>query len=361
MALGLSITALLGLSAIFADFLSPYPADARVAEQLLPPPQASSPERPPLAIPPVRLHLFKEGRLQLNVCRQEWQSLLVIRNRLPVTVWQVREDCSQRYPLRLFERNPHYRYKLFGLFETDLHLLGSPEAQAPLFLLGTDSQGRDLLSRILMGSRISLGISTIAVLLGLALALPLGAFSGYFGGRVDTVIQRVVEGTLAFPRLALLLVVASTFREAEERLLWMIIFLALVGWAPLARMLRAQALMLREEGFIEAAHALGAGHVHILRRHILPLLASTIIVSATLTLPNLLMLESFLSYLGYGVPETLPSWGLLLNELREVHLLPSKPWLLFAGVAIALTALACTILGESLQARFNPFKRVMPT
>jgi peptide/nickel transport system permease protein len=281
----------------------------------------------------------------------------VIRNGLPVTVWQIREDCSQRYPLHLFARSPHYRYKLLGLLETDLHLLASTEAQAPLFLLGTDGQGRDLLSRILTGSRISLGISMIAVLLGLALAIPMGALSGYFGGKVDTVIQRVVEGTLTFPRLALLLVLASAFRGAEERLLGMVALLALVGWAPLARMLRAQTLALREEGFIEAAHALGAGHLHILRRHILPLVASTIIVSTTLTLPNLLMLESFLSYLGYGVPETLPSWGLLLNELRDVHLLPSRPWLLSSGVGITLTALACTILGEALQARFDHFRR----
>jgi len=290
------------------------------------------------------------------ICGWEWHQI-ILQGGLKIA-WELREDCSRKYPIRLFVRNPSYRYKLLGLFETDLHLFGSADPQAPLFLLGTDGEGRDLLSRILVGSRISLGISTLAVLLGLILSLPLGAISGYFGGKTDMVIQRVVEGTLVFPRLALLLVLASAIRGTEERLVGMVLLLALVGWAPLARMLRAKVLAVKEEGFIEAARALGVGHGYILIKHILPHLAGTIIVSTTLALPSLLMLESFLSYLpgGYGVPETLPSWGLLLREVSEVHLLPNRPWLLLPGGAIALTVFGCSLLGEALQERFDPFK-----
>lgn len=366
--LGVFLLLLLGLMALFADFFSLHPPTARVVEELVSllfldgnqwtlkqlPPDHRKDRPSSLAVPPSRLHLFDErGTLHWPYfCRWRWRQILIGGG------WQIEEDCSNRYPLLLFVRNPSYPYRILGLFETDFHLFGTADIQAPLFLLGTDGEGRDLLSRLLAGSRVSLGISGLATLLALLLALPLGVCSGYFGGRTDLIIQGIVEGTLTFPRLALILVLASAVREAEARLVGMVLLLALAGFAPIARMLRAQVLALREEGFLEAARALGADHGHIMLRHLFPHLVGTILVSATLALPNLLMLESFLSYLGYGVPETLVSWGSILQEAGEVHLLPDRPWLLGAGGAIVLTTLACTLVGETLQERFNPFRDI---
>lgn len=332
--------------ALFADFLSPYDPYEHVAERI-PHPQGQPP-----VFPPTRLHLLGGSGHLLYICAYEW--VRIIQQGGFRISWELREDCTRTYPLRLGVKG--HRYRVLGLWETDVHLFGTGNPQAPLFLLGTDGKGRDLLSRLLAGSRVSLGISGLAVLLALLLASPLGALSGYFGGRTDLMIQGVVEGTLTFPRLALILVLASAVRGAEERLIGMTLLLALVGWAPMARMLRAQVLALREEGFIEAARALGAGHGWIVLRHLIPHLSGTIIISATLALPSLLMLESFLSYLGYGVPDTLVSWGSILQEVSEVQFLPGRPWLLWAGGAIALTALACTLVGETLRERFDPFQ-----
>lgn len=334
---GLAAAALvvLFLSALFADFLSPYPPHLLDTKAL---------------VPPMRVHMVDEnGGLR-------WPYVCAIEQQTDISTGRkfYREDCSQKATIRLFV--PGYHYKLLGLFDFNLHLFGTTDPEVPFFLFGTDSLGRDVFSRILAGSRASLGISLLAVLVSLLIALPLGTLAGYCGGRVDTIIQGLTDTTLILPRLALLLVLASAVKDQQWRLWGMIAVLALVGWAPLARMLRARVLALREAEFVKAAQALGAGHGRILLRHLLPQTSSTVIISATLAAPNILMLEIFLSYLKYGVPETMVSWGLLLREIRDyiTQLFAYYPWLLIPAGFVVITVLAFNFLGDALRDAFDP-------
>lgn len=370
--ISLCLLVLLILVAVFADFLSPYPPDylKNRVRVVLPEsceyfPTRECQQESTLAryVPPNRVHIFDDSGLR-------WPYVCALKARINQVgaILSYREDCSQKYPIRFFVRNPNYEYKLFGLFETNVHLFGATEPKAPLlfgniasqaslFLLGTDSNTRDLLSRILVGSRVSLGISLAAILLSLLIALPLGGLSGYIGGGIDSFIQRIVEGVLTFPRLALILVLIVSIKGISGRLFGIILLLACFNSVSLARILRGQILAMREADYIEAARAQGAGHGRIILRHILPQTASTVIVSTALAIPNLLVLESFLSYLGKGVPSVIPSWGLLLKDIGDVALLPYHPWLLFPAGAIFLTVLTCTFLGDALRDWFDPFSQ----
>lgn len=372
----LCVLAFLGLIAIFADFLSPYAPgvqnEVQLSEKLEMIHRLTGKVVTRYArwVPPSQnIHFFdKMGLHWPYICtlikEKEWPSP------------SYKEDCAQKYPLRFFVHNPNYEYKFFGFFNLNVHLFGFTDPEAPLFggtsvpearffLLGTDKLARDLLSRILYGTRASLGISFAAVLMSLLFALPLGGlsgvlgkFSGYFGRAMDTLIWRMVEGVLTFPRLALLLIIAVLVREQSTRLFWIIFILAIFNSVSLAQILRGQVLAIGEADYIEAARAQGAGHGRVIWRHILPQTVSTIVVSATLAIPNLLMLESFLSYLGLGI-EIKPSWGGLLKSINDVGpaSLPYYPWLLFPAVAIFLTVLACTFLGDALRDWFDPFSQ----
>lgn len=370
-AISLFILILLVIIAAFADFLSPY--SPNYIKNKVPvvqpdlcqdfPGLKECQQEDALAIyaPLTKIHFFDADGFS-------WPYVCTLKSNGSGTNLAYQEDCTQRYPIKFFVHNSHYEYKLLGLFKTNVHLFGATKSNAPLFfskvspegslfILGTDGKTRDLLSRILMGTRASLGISLIAVFLSLVIALPIGGLSGYFGGVADTFIQRIIEAVLTFPRLAILLVLVVAFQDPNFRLSGMILLLAFFNAASVSRILRGQVLKIREANYIEAVRAQGAGHGRILLKHILPQTTSTITVSTTFAIPNLLMLESFLSYLGYGVPETIPSWGILLKEIGEVHRLPLHPWILFPGLAITLTVLACTFLGDALRDWYDPFRK----
>lgn len=369
--LSLALLVLLGLSTIFADFLSIHSPDQRVAMSVI----DASPRGAPLSLPPIWPSWIREGELRWPyICAAgRWEHPYdKVKKRHLQGKWVFVRDCSQRYFLRFLVHVPNYKYKLLGLFETDIHLFGAAKPGTPLFLaqadpqalllpLGATGRGDDLLSNTLVGGRASLAISLIAVLLSLVLALPLGGLSGYLGGKTDTLIQRVTDGIMAFPRLALLLVLGATFVKPGLRLWGMILLLGVLGWAPIARTLRGQILSLREADFIAAAWAIGASHGRILLRHILPQTISTILVLATLAIPNVLVLESFLDYLNRGVPEGIASWGSLLKDVGEIASLPLHPWVLFSGVPIILTVLAFTFLGDALRDWFDPFRESRAT
>lgn len=365
-ALGLILLALLGFIVIFADFLSFHPPSQLVGYRI-----GASPRGAPRHLPPIWPSFVREGGLHWpSLCAGARWKQAYDPNKQSFT-WVLETDCSRRYVVRFFVHVPDYSYKLLGLFETDIHLfgaaepgtpllLGTADSKAPLLLLGADGQGRDLLSRILVGSRASLGISLLAVLLSLALTLPLGGLTGYLGGKTDSLVQRVADGILAFPRLVLLLVLGATIVDPDLRFWGMILLLGLVGWAPMMRTLRGQILSLREAEFITAAQAVGVGPGRILLRHILPQTLSTLLIAATLAVPNVLILESFLSFVGHGVPAGIPSWGALLKDVSEIHMLSYYPWVLFAGIPIILTVLTFTLLGDTLRDWFDPYYQANP-
>ena len=220
----------------------------------------------------------------------------------------------------------------------------------PRHLLGTDKFGRDVMTRILYGSRISLLISLLAVSISVVLGSAVGAAAGYLGGPADAVIMRIVDALMAIPRLFLLLTCIALFSGS----LWLvIILLGATGWMATARLVRGQVLSLREQDFVRAAEALGAGGRSIVVRHLLPNTLTVIIVAATLRIGGIILTEAALSFLGLGVPPPTPSWGQMVFEGREV--LMSAWWVsTFPGLAIAVTVIGFNLLGDGLRDAFDP-------
>lgn len=285
--------------------------------------------------------------------------------RLP-GVWRYDENKDVKYPIKLFARGDQYDLLGLRFLRTNIHLFGTEQPQASkgqLFLLGTNSQGFDLLSLILYGGRVTLGIAPMVIVISFLLGTFMGGLSGYLGGWADTLIQRVTEIFMSFPRLALLLTLAGILGNfgtiAPMVRFWSIVgLLALVSWAPLARVIRGQFLSLRESEYTQAARAVGAGNRRIIFRHIMPNIMSYLVVAGTLAIPDIIILESILSYLGFGIQDPLTSWGLLLRTVttQGVNLeMQFHPWLLIPAIFIVITVLAFNFLGDALRDAVDPF------
>lgn len=339
------VLALLALLIVLGDFLSPYEATSL---------HADTQDVAYDYVPPMITWLNFEGlRPFVYGLKRTYNPLTSVKG--------YAEDTSQKYYVKLFVHDEPYSF--LGIFPTDIHLFGTGEpAGSPgqLFLLGTDRFGRDLLSRILIGGRISLGIGPLVVLISFAIGILLGGLSGYYGGKADTLLQRSVEVAMSLPRLALLLALSAALPPqlpAISRFWGIVLILAIVGWAPLARVVRGQFLALREEDFVQAARALGYGDLRIIFKHILPNTFSYLIVAATLAAPSVVLLESVLSYFRFGVPEPLVSWGLLMGDLQDnfLYQIQFHPWLVLPGLFIFVTVLAFNYMGDALRDAVDPF------
>ncbi|GAA5512813.1 hypothetical protein Dcar01_01537 [Deinococcus carri] len=320
---------LLYASALFAPFLAPYNITAQHEGLSYQPPQ--------------QLHIVHEGHLRSPFVygfKQERDPVTFARKNV--------EDRENPIPVRLFVRGEPYRF--LGV-PTNLHLFGVPEGSY-FFPLGTDQLGRDLLSRTLVGGQVSLTVGVIGVLISFAIGILLGGVSGYFGGWVDNLIQRVVEVLLSFPRLPILLAL-STLIPARWPSTWVylgiVAVLALIGWAGLARVVRGQVLAARGLEYVTAAQAIGARDLRVILRHITPNLSSFLVVTATLALPGYILGESALSFLGLGIKEPMTSWGLLLKDAQNFQTLRLYPWLLIPGLFIFLAVLAFNFFGDALR------------
>lgn len=232
-------------------------------------------------------------------------------------------------------------------------LVGNYQSPSSQHLLGTDGLGRDLLSRMIYGARISLSVGIIASLVGLVIGITYGSISGYAGGRVDNLMMRFVDVMYAFPDLLFIILIMVIFGRG---IFVIYIALGVTAWMTIARLVRGQILSLREKEFIEAARAVGAGMPRIILRHLLPNFISPVIVAVTLNIPNMIMAESTLSFIGLGVPPPMASWGVLANEgWRAMRSYPHL--VLFPGVVIALTMLAFNFLGDGLRDALDPRMR----
>ena len=243
---------------------------------------------------------------------------------------------------------------LFGRF-------ASPSTKHPM---GTDELGRDLLVRLLYGGRVSLFVGLTAAIFSAGIGTTIGLVAGYFGGSLDTILMRFTDAVISLPLLPLLIVLAAldlsklwlptALVVSESISLYRIVFIvALVGWTTVARLVRGSALSLRERAFVKAAEAQGASKMRIIRVHILPNLASPIIVATTLSMGNVILLESVLSFLGLGIQPPIPSWGNLLTNAQE--LIWDTPALAFyPGILIFITVIAFNFLGDGLQEAFDP-------
>jgi len=260
-------------------------------------------------------------------------------------------DETTVIPVRFFVRG--YDYRWLGLIPGDRHLLGPARPGDPLYLLG-----EDLLSRLIYGTRISMSIGLIGVFLSLTLGLLLGGVSGYFGGAIDTIMQRVIEFLRSIPHIPLWLGLAAALPKTWSPLgvyFGITLILSLIGWTSLARVVRGRFLSLREEEFVTAARLDGASQMRIITRHMLPSITSHIIASLTLAIPATILAETSLSFLGLGLRSPINSWGVLLQEAQNIRSVSTAPWLLAPGLMVVVAVLALNFLGDGLRDAADPY------
>jgi peptide/nickel transport system permease protein len=271
-------------------------------------------------------------------------------------------DKSKVYPIQFFTRGDEY--KLWGLIKTDRHLFGlGPEAnaaKAPFFILGTDRLGRDMLSRIIYGTRVSLIIGLLSVAASLVFGIMLGGISGYYGGLADNAIQRVIEFVRSIPQIPIWLAIAAALPSGwgSIRIFFVItLILSMLSWTGLARVVRGRFLSLREEDFVMAARFAGASEGRIIFRHMVPSFLSHIIATLTLAIPQIILFETALSFLGLGLRPPVISWGVLLQEAQNVQTVAISPWLLAPGVVVVVAILAFNFMGDGLRDAADPYSR----
>jgi len=301
--------------------------------------------------PPQRIHFFDEEGFHFR------PFVYGLKRKLdPVTFRRTyTEDKTKKYPIYFFVHGD--KYKLWNLFRTDIHLFGVKEGT--IFLFGTDNLGRDLFSRNLYAARISLSIGLVGVVLSFILGSILGGISGYYGRAVDMIIQRVIEFLICIPTIPLWMALSAALPKKWPPIkiyFGITIILSVVGWCGLARVVRGKILELREEDFATAAKISGASEARIIARHLLPSFLSYLIVSLTLAIPNMILGETALSFLGLGMRAPAVSWGVLLQNAQNVRTVAYHPWLFIPGLFVIITVLTFNFVGDGLRDAADPYK-----
>lgn len=325
------------LSILVVEVLAPYSQRTRNTDFLFAPPQG--------------IHLFHDGEfvgpfvygldysLNMENLKREYTS-----------------DETDVQPIRFFCSGDGYSF--WGLFEGDFHLI-CPAEGGTLFLLGTDRLGRDVLSRMIYGARISLTIGLLGIVFSFILGIAIGGVAGYYGGWIDNIIQRLIEIVRSFPETPLWLALAAILPVTWSPLLvffGITLILALLDWPGLARAVRSKLLSLREEDFTVAAQLMGASPKRIIFRHLMPSFSSHLIASLTLSIPGMILAETALSFLGLGLRAPITSWGVLLTEAQNISVVELYPWLLLPAVPVIVTVLAFNFLGDGLRDAADPYR-----
>jgi peptide/nickel transport system permease protein len=301
--------------------------------------------------PPQQIHLFQGKKFGLHVFGYRFE-------RDPVSLkktWFI--DESVVIPVRFFNHGDPYT--ILGLVHGDIHLIGPVNLKDPFYLLGADKSGRDVLSRIIYSSQISLTVGLVGVVISLILGIVIGGISGLIGGPLDTGIQRLIEILISVPTLPLWLALAAAvpINWGPLQVYVMItIILSLIGWTGLGRVVRSKFLALRQEDFILAATLDGVPRGRLILRHMIPSFLSHIIASVTLSIPYMILGETALSYLGLGLRPPVVSWGVMLQETQKVAVIASYPWLLFPALAVVIVVLALNFLGDGLRDAADPYQ-----
>lgn len=329
------------LVALFADFIAPYSVTTRF--------------RGMQQAPPSQIHFMDENGLRGPfVYGREREIDPETRRRTVV------ENRDEIYPIQFLTRGEPY--KLWGLIDTEYRLFGlgeaAEEAGIGIWLFGTDALARDVFSRTVIGARISLSIGLVSVIVTFILGVLLGGISGYFGGIIDNIIQRVIEFLRAIPQLPLWMTLAAAVpREWPPLQVYFAItlILALLNWVGLARVVRGRLLSMREEDYALAARASGASDLRIITTHLLPGFTSHLILSVTLMIPQMILYETALSFLGLGMQPPAVSWGVLLQDFRDILAIFHIPWLLIPAVCVLATVLLFNFVGDGLRDAADPY------
>ena len=335
----LVVLVILYLIAIVVEFVAPYATDTYNIKYIM--------------APPMRVRFFDaDGGFHLRPFVYDYTTS---RDPESLRIVQV-IDTEAMHPIRFFVRGDDYRF--WGLWRANLHLFGIDDPEALIMLWGGDEQGRDLFSRTVYGARLSLSIGFVGVILSLVLGILLGGISGYFGGTIDMVIQRIIELLQAIPRIPLWLTLSAALPRdwgTVEVYFGITIILSVLGWTGLARTVRGKFLALREEDFTQAAKYLGASEMRIIIRHMVPSFSSHLIAVLTLRVPEMILAETSLSFLGLGLREPVISWGVLLTGVQNIRAVALAPWLFLPGLAIVVTVLAFNFVGDGLRDAADPY------
>jgi len=328
--------------ALFAEFFEPFPTDQYAANYTYAPPQA--------------LHLIDTSGGSPKL------SLYVTGYKVAIDAFSLRrtfvEDPTQIIPVAFLAEG--WEYKLLGIIPMNRHIIGPVDGVGPMYLMGADSMGRDLFSRISGGTRISMSIGLLGVMISLVLGILLGGISGYYGGAIDNIIQRLIEFLRALPTIPLWMSMAAAMPVTWPPLyvyFGITIILSFIGWTGLARVVRGRFLALREEDFVLAARLDGAPPTYLILRHMAPSFSSHIIASITLAIPAMILAETALSFLGLGLRPPVVSWGVLLQDAQNVRAVSTAPWLLAPGIAVVIAVLSLNFLGDGLRDAADPYGR----
>lgn len=269
-------------------------------------------------------------------------------------------DYEQKIPISFFVKGDPYT--LLGFIKSDVHFFGvDPSINQRIYLMGADSLGRDLFARTLMGGQVSLTVGLLGVALSLFFGTVLGTMSGFFGGWIDDVMQRIIEVLQSFPTVplwaalaAILPPVSATFTGIHRYFLITVV-LSVLGWTGLARQLRAKVMSYRQADFANAALAAGSSDMRIVMTHMIPNASSHIIVSSALSIPGMILGETGLSFLGLGILPPLVSWGALLKDAQQVSVVINHPWIMIPGIAVIIAVLLFSFLGDGLRDAVDPY------
>jgi peptide/nickel transport system permease protein len=329
------------LAVLGADFLAYSDPNASEAQRSLMPPQP--------------IHWLDDGRFRPHVYGFKGA-------RDPKTFKRVYQaDPGQKIPVRFFARG--FEYRFLGLIPMSRHLIGvdsGRDASTRIFLLGTDVQGRDLWSRLMYGTRVSLTIGLLGVTMSLVLGVVLGGLSGFYGGIADTVIQRVIEILRSIPTIPLWMGLAAALPRDWTVLqvyFAITVIISLLGWTELARVIRGRFLALREEDFVVSARLVGCSQMRTIFVHMVPSFMSHIIAATTLALPAMIISETALSFLGLGLRPPAISWGVLLQQAQNVQTVAISPWLMIPAVPVIIAVMAFNFLGDGLRDAADPYGR----
>jgi len=335
--IGLVLVSILLVLSIFAEFFAPMDPNAPTSS-FSPPDEISFSTKSGITLWPVVYRIVETDELD------------------PITFQPiVGPDYDNPRPLAFFVRSAPYR--VWGLIPGDVHFIGIADG-SPVHFLGTDKLGRDILSRGIFGSRITLIIALTSIALITLVGTLLGITSGYLGGRFDLWFQRFVEIILAFPQLPLYLALTTLIPPTTPSpffITFVILVIAGLGWAQLSREVRGKTMALARVDYVRAAMAIGASDGRIITRHILPNVMSHVIVAVTLGIPAIVLLESFLGFLGFAVKPPLISWGLMLQDSQTFSVLGSYPWILSPVGFVLIAVFAFNALGDGLRDAIDPY------